>query len=108
MLEKINIIDDSKINKINKSIIDTKKSKIVDYIFKLSNSQDFQLMLNLLISLQENSQYIKRENEFETLYAAAGIDGQRRLTQDFVELCTRAMEGDVSYVQNKIDPIIIK
>lgn len=104
----IKALSTKKLNEINNSILSGSKSEVVDFVMRFSASKDFRSMIGLLAALQENSQFLKRDNEFETLYNVGVVDGQRLLMQAFVEICTKAMEADREAVENKINPIIVK
>jgi len=97
-----------KIEAINNSIISSNRSEVADFAMRFAASKDFKNMISLLASIQENTQFLKRDTEWETLYGVGVIDGQRLLMQSFVEICTRALEGDREFVDNRINPIIVK
>lgn len=104
----IKALSEKKLEKINNSIISGSKSEVVEFVMRFSASKDFKNMIGLLAALQENSQFMKRDNEFETIYNVGVIDGQRLMMQSFVEICTRALEADREFVENRINPIIVK
>jgi len=104
----IKSLSEKKLEQINNSIISGSKSEVVEFVMRFSASKDFKNMIGLLAALQENSQFMKRDNEFETIYNVGVIDGQRLMMQSFVEICTRALEADREFVENRINPIIVK
>ena len=104
----IKSLSEKKLEQINNSIISGSKSEVVEFVMRFSASKDFKNMIGLLAALQENSQFMKRDNEFETIYNVGVIDGQRLMMQSFVEICTRALEVDREFVENRINPIIVK
>lgn len=104
----IKSLSEKKLEQINNSIISGSKSEVVEFVMRFSASKDFKNMIGLLAALQENSQFMKRDNEFETIYNVGVIDGQRLMMQSFVEICTRALESDREFVENRINPIIVK
>lgn len=104
----IKSLSEKKLEQINNSIISGSKSEVVEFVMRFSASKDFKNMIGLLAALQENSQFMKRDNEFETIYNVGVIDGQRLLMQSFVEICTKALEADREAVENRINPIIVK
>jgi len=104
----IKSLSEKKLEQINNSIISGSKSVVVEFVMRFSASKDFKNMIGLLAALQENSQFMKRDNEFETIYNVGVIDGQRLMMQSFVEICTRALEADREFVENRINPIIVK
>lgn len=104
----IKTLSEKKLEQINNSIISGSKSEVVEFVMRFSASKDFKNMIGLLAALQENSQFMKRDNEFETIYNVGVIDGQRLMMQSFVEICTRALEADREFVENRINPIIVK
>ena len=84
----IKSLSEKKLEQINNSIISGSKSEVVEFVMRFSASKDFKNMIGLLAALQENSQFMKRDNEFETIYNVGVIDGQRLMMQSFVEICT--------------------
>jgi len=104
----IKALSEKKLEQINNSILSGSKSEVVEFVMRFSASKDFKNMIGLLAALQENSQFMKRDNEFETIYNVGVIDGQRLLMQSFVEICTKALEADREAVENRINPIIVK
>ena len=104
----IKALSEKKLEQINNSIISGSKGEVVDFVMRFSASKDFRNMIGLLAALQDNSQFMKRDNEFETVYNVGVVDGQRLMMQSFVEICTRALEADREFVENRINPIIVK
>jgi len=106
--DAIKNLSKGKIESINNSIISGNRSEVADFVMRFAASKDFKNMIGLLASIQDNSQFLRKDTEWETLYGVGVIDGQRLLMQSFVEICTRALEGDREFVDNRINPIIIK
>ncbi len=104
----IKALSNKKMEDINKSILNSSKSEVVEFVMRFSASRDFRNMIGLLAAIQENSQFMKRDTEWETLYNVGVIDGQRLFMQSFVEICTKALEADREAVENRINPIIVK
>lgn len=104
----IKALSSKKMEDINNSILNSSKSEVVEFVMRFSASKDFRNMIGLLAAIQENSQFMKRDTEWETLYNVGIIDGQRLFMQAFVEICTKALEADREAVENRINPIIVK
>lgn len=104
----IKALSNKKMEDINNSILNSSKSEVVEFVMRFSASKDFRNMIGLLAAIQENSQFMKRDTEWETLYNVGVIDGQRLFMQSFVEICTKALEADREAVENRINPIIVK
>ena len=73
----IKSLSEKKLEQINNSIISGSKSEVVEFVMRFSATKDFKNMIGLLAALQENSQFMKRDNEFETIYNVGVIDGKR-------------------------------
>lgn len=106
--QAIKALSNKKMEDINNSILNSSKSEVVEFVMRFSASKDFRNMIGLLAAIQENSQFMKRDTEWETLYNVGVIDGQRLFMQSFVEICTKALEADREAVENRINPIIVK
>lgn len=104
----IKALSNKKMEDINNSILNSSRSEVVEFVMRFSASKDFRNMIGLLAAIQENSQFMKRDTEWETLYNVGVIDGQRLFMQAFVEICTKALESDREAVENRINPIIVK
>lgn len=101
-------LSNKRVNEINEALINGNRSELVDFVMRLCVSKDFPLMMKLLASLQDNTPFLKKETEWDTLYNVGMRDGKTWLIRDFTEICIQASEGNRDFVESKLHPVIIK
>lgn len=83
------------LTELNESVKNKDYNELVDFVIRLSaNSKDLQSMFRLLARLQEQPQSFRADNEFNTIYNVAKIDGERELVRKFANLTALAMDGN--------------
>ncbi len=82
------------INDLNKSIQNKNYSELTDFAIRFAMTKDCELMFRLLARLQEQPQTFRGKDEFNTIYDAAILDGERQIVRKFANIIAKAMDGN--------------
>lgn len=93
---------DKNIQEINESLKSKNYSELVDFVLRISQSKDLQNMFRLLSRIQEQPQSFRADDEFNTIYNIAVIDGERQLVRKFANLIAHANNGDREALEKEI------
>lgn len=82
------------IDELNKSIQNKNYSELTDFAMRFAMTKDCELMFRLLARLQEQPQTFRGKDEFNTIYDAAILDGERQIVRKFANIIAMAMDGN--------------